>query len=233
MLLSFELVHGQVGSLERIPATGTDVARELGIVMRKFKVRFDTPMHCMVTLKIKHVGSEDTLIGRDRSVIPQKTFELLFSMKDDNLVLRHLGLSEQSEVEDAVKFSVMSRGMGFDHYDKNPFGKMRVGQAFYIWSQRNSTEELPLDEEIPIYIKAGPYTTGGVSKVRDITEEYVGAEAFVHLSVVFSEEEIVTPEEAERQLKVDEILEGFDRLVEEQKEKEPRGGGSPGEKVPE
>ncbi|MEZ5324978.1 MAG: hypothetical protein R3F19_07935 [Verrucomicrobiales bacterium] len=211
-------------SLEQIPVTGSDVAAELGLVMTKFKARFAEPVYCKVKMEIKPIGGREVIEVETRSPTSERTTEILFSIKDLEFVTRQLGLMEQgldtAEIDTVipVAFTIKANTFSTKHYAISPFGSAMPGTSFFTWSPQHSTENLPLDQDIPIFIKAGPYLRGRAQKVKDILQEYVLASGYVRLTVRFSREPLPTKKEVEaeteRRQQLEAVLAKFDELVE-------------------
>ena len=211
-------------SLEQIPVTGSDIAAELGLVMTRFKARFPEPVYCRVSMEIKPIGGRDLIQVETRSPAPERTTEILFSIKDLEFVKRQLGLLEpepktpESDSVVPVAFTIRAGTFATKHYAVSPFGSPMPGTSFFTWSPQHSTEDLPLDKDIPVFIKAGPYLSGRAQKVKDILQEYVLAPGYVRLVVHFSKEPLPTRKEAEaeaeRREQLEAVLAKFDELVE-------------------
>ena len=210
-------------SLEQIPASGSDIAAELGLQMSKFKARFAEPVYSLVRVQVQPVkGNGSYFEVHVRSPSPLRITEILFSMKDLQFVKRQLGLLdekillEESEEDPGAEadghefgespnslmsFFVKSQLFDGRHYALNPFGTAEPGTSFLTWSPQHSTEDLPLDREIPLFIKAGPYSGEDATKVADIMQEYVLARAYVRVTVKFSKNLILTDAEKEAEKK--------------------------------
>lgn len=223
---------GAQSSLEQVPVTGSDVAAELGLTMTKFKARFAEPVYCLVNLEIKAYASREAVEVAARSPEPRRTTEILFSIKDLEFMKRQLDLlgDEDSgsggaggaggeEWVTPVAFSIKADTFATRHYVAKPFGDIAAGMSFYSWSPQHSTENLPLDVDIPVFLKAGPYLGSGAEEVRDILQEYVLAPAWVRMTVRFSREPLRTAgeiaAEQERRRHIEDVLARFDQLVED------------------
>ena len=66
----------------------------------------------------------------------------------------------------------------------NPFAKMKPGESLQAWSKQQSREPLPLNQEIPLVISAGPLDPG--KPMKNLLEEYRTAPGFISLSATFS-----------------------------------------------
>lgn len=226
-------------SLEQLPVTGSDVASELGLVMTKFKARFPEPVYCRVRLEIRAIGGKDMVEIETRSPDPRRTTEILFSIKDVEFMKRQMGLLESAEKNKEeesyipVSFTIKAETFATRHYALNPFGIPFPGTSFITWSPQHSTEDLPLDEDIPIFIKTGPYLGGREHKVQDILQQYILASAYVRLTVRFSKEPLPTKKEVKaeekRRAMLEDILAKFDELVEKVQDEQEKENTAPSE----
>ena len=171
-------------SIEKIPCTPEDLARELGIEMEKFEAKFAAPVYATLRLTWKQPGNPDAQMLEHSTAEPDQYHEILFVKKDFGQMQLKTGGDNAKKVRDIIEMNVRFGNTGFYYRDVNPFAKAKPGQSLQSWSKRQSREELPLDEAIPLIITAGPISPE--KPMKNLLEEYRTAPAFIVLTVTFS-----------------------------------------------
>ena len=171
-------------SIEKIPATPDDLARQLGIEMDKFEARFATPVFATLRLTWKQPGMPEARMMEHTAPDPDQYHEILFVRKDFGQMQLKTGGDNAKQVRDVIEMNVRFGSTGFFYRDLNPFAGLKPGQSLQAWSKQQSREPLPLDEAIPLVISAGPLDPG--KPLKNLLGEYRSAPAFISLSVTFS-----------------------------------------------
>lgn len=171
-------------SIEKIPITPEDIARELGIEMDKFEARFDTPVYATLRLLWKKPGDAEARAMEHTSMEPDQYHEIMFVRKDFGQIQLKTGGGNAKQVRDVIEMNVRFGSTGFFYRDINPFAKLEPGQSLQSWSKQQSREPLPLDERILLVIAAGPMEPD--KPVKNLLEDYRSSPAFISLSVTFS-----------------------------------------------
>ena len=171
-------------SIEKIPVTAEDLARELGMEMDKFEARFDTPVFATLQLTWKQPGNPEAQSMQHTSREPDQFHDIMFVRKDFGQMQLKTGGANAKQVRDVIEMNVRFGNTGFFYRDLNPFAKLSAGQSLQSWSKRQSREALPLDQAIPLVIVAGPQEPD--KPIKNLFTEYRSAPAFISLSVIFS-----------------------------------------------
>ena len=171
-------------SIEKIPATPEDLARELGIELTKFEARFSSPVYATLRLTWKQPGNAEPQMMEHTSPDPDQYHEIMFVRKDFGQMQLKTGGDNAKQVRDVIEMNVRFGSTGFFYRDLNPFAKMKPGESLQAWSKQQSREPLPLDQAIPLVISAGPLDPG--KPMKNLLEEYRTAPGFISLSVTFS-----------------------------------------------
>ena len=171
-------------SIEKIPATPEDLARELGMEMDKFEARFDTPVFATLQKTWKQPGNPEAQSMQHTSTEPDQFHDIMFVRKDFGQMQLKTGGANARQVRDVIEMNVRFGNTGFFYRDVNPFAKLTAGQSLQSWSKRQSREALPLDQAIPLVIVAGPQEPD--KPLKNLFTEYRSAPAFISLSVTFS-----------------------------------------------
>ena len=183
-LLACPAASLRADSLEKIPATTEDLARELGIELDKFEAKFEAPVYATLTLTWKQPGSPEAKTLQHTSTEPDQYHEILFVRKDFGQLQLKTGGANAKQVRDVVEMNVRFGNTGFFYRDVNPFAQFKAGESLLAWSKQQSREPLPLDQAIPLVIAAGP--ASAEKPMKNLLEEYRSAPAYVCLSVSFS-----------------------------------------------
>ena len=184
LLLGAALPARAADSIEKIPVSPEELARELGIEMDKFEARFDAPVYATLQLTWKQPGSADAQSMQHTAREPDQYHNILFVRKDFGKMQVQTGGANAKQVRDIMEMNVRFANTGFFYRDINPFAKLQPGQALQSWSKQQSREALPLDQAIPLVIVAGPEEAG--KPLKNLFDDYRGAPAFISLSVTFS-----------------------------------------------
>lgn len=184
LLLGAALPSHAADSIEKLPITPEELARELGIEMDKFEARFDAPVYATLNLTWKQPGGADAKSMQHSSKEPDQYHNILFIRKDFGKIQQQTGGSNAKQVRDILEMNVRFSNTGFFYRDINPFAKLQPGQSLQSWSKRQSREPLPLDQVIPLVIAAGPEEAG--KPLKNLFDDYRSAPAFISLSVIFS-----------------------------------------------
>ncbi len=171
-------------SIEKIPATPEDLARELGIELTKFEARFSSPVYATLRLTWKQPGNAEPQMMEHSSPDPDQYHEIMFVRKDFGQMQLKTGGGNAKQVRDVIEMNVRFGSTGFFYRDLNPFAKMKPGESLQAWSKQQSREALPLNQAIPLVISAGPLDPG--KPMKNLLEEYRTAPGFICLSVTFS-----------------------------------------------
>ena len=171
-------------SIEKIPLTADDLARELGMEMDKFEAKFDAPVYATLRLSWKQPGQPEPQSMQHTSAEPDQFHDILFVRKDFGQMQLKTGGANAKQVRDIIEMNVRFGNTGFFYRDLNPFAKLTPGQSLQSWSKRQSREALPLNEAIPLVIVAGPQEAA--KPMKNLFTEYQTAPGFISLSVTFS-----------------------------------------------
>jgi len=171
-------------SIEKIPVTADDLARELGMEMDKFEARFDTPVYATLQLAWKQPGDAKAQSMQQTSPDPDQYHGIVFIRKDFGQMQLKTGGANAKQVRDVIEMNVRFGSTGFFYRDVNPFAKLTSGQSLQSWSKRQSREALPLNQPIPLVIVAGPQDPA--KPMKNLFDEYRTAPGFISLSVTFS-----------------------------------------------
>ena len=185
----------RAGSLEQVPPTPADLARELGLSMTKFTAKFEEPVYLTIELRILGTSDKEITILEQVAPSPSKVHELSLTLKDMDALYEKLGLTKAGEARGALDISIAHPQVGFTRREKNPFGALEAGQSFVTWSQKQSMEELELGRLMPIYIKAGPFTAKH-PRPKDLVTGYESAPAYIWLGVKFTKDKPAEDAEA-------------------------------------
>ncbi len=172
------------GSLEKIPATTEDLARELGIELDKFEAKFDTPVYATLRLTWKQPGSPEARALEHSSPDPAQEYQIQYVKKDFGQMQLRTGGNNAKQVKDVIEMNVKFGNTGFFYRDMNPFANLKAGETLQTWTKQQSREPLPLDTAIPLHITAGP--ADPAKPTKNLNEEYRTAPAFIALTVTFS-----------------------------------------------
>jgi hypothetical protein len=172
------------GSIEKIPATAEDLARELGIELEKFEAKFDTPVYATLRLTWKQPGSPEAKALEHSSPDPAQVYQIQYVKKDFGQMQLRTGGNNAKQVKDVIEMNVKFGNTGFFYRDTNPFANLKAGETFQTWTKQQSREPLPLDTAIPLHITAGP--NDPAKPTKNLNEEYRMAPAFIALTVTFS-----------------------------------------------
>ncbi len=175
------------GSLEQVTPNAADLARELGIDMHKFILRWDKPVHCRLVLQVKEAGKSDTIVVTSVSEDAHPVHDFVFSQKNLAALRATLGFPANPPPKDPWIFSITSPAINLDEPMPDIFAGVGDGQVCMIYKPKVSREALPLDKPIVLYVKSGPWTAEQAAAAKDPKEEYILAPAWIHLSVTFSE----------------------------------------------
>jgi hypothetical protein len=171
-------------SIEKIPATAEDLARELGIELTKFEAKFSSPVYATLRLTWKQPGNAEPQMMEHTSPDPDQYYEIMFVRKDFGQMQLKTGGDNAKQVRDVIEMNVRFGSTGFFYRDLNPFAKMKPGESLQAWSKQQSREPLPLNQEIPLVISAGPLVPG--KPMKNLLEDYRTAPGFISLSATFS-----------------------------------------------
>ena len=184
ILLAVSPLSRAADSIEKIPVSPEELARELGIEMDKFEARFDTPVYATLQLNWKQPDSAKAQSMQHTSPDPDQYHDILFIRKDFGQMQLKTGGANAKQVRDVIEMNVRFGSTGFFYRDVNPFAKVSAGQSLQSWSKRQSREALPLNQAIPLVIVAGPQDASKLMK--NLFEEYQSAPGYISLSVTFS-----------------------------------------------
>lgn len=184
LLLAMAPAGPAADSIEKIPVTPEDLARELGMEMDKFEARFDAPVYATLQLTWKQPGTAEAQSMVHTSPDPDQYHDILFIRKDFGQMQLKTGGANAKQVRDVIEMNVRFGSTGFFYRDVNPFAKLTAGQSLQSWSKRQSREALPLNQPIPLVIVAGPQDAA--KPMKNLFNEYRTAPAFISLSVTFS-----------------------------------------------
>lgn len=194
-LLSFVLFTSapllSAGSIEKVPATTEDLARELGLELEKFEAKFDTPVYATLRLTWKQPGSPEAKALEHSSLDPAQEHQILYVKKDFGQMQLKSGGANAKQVKDVIEMNVRFGNTGFFYRDVNPFANPKAGESFQTWTKQQSREPLPLDTAIPLHISAGP--SNPAQPVKNLNEEYRMSPAFIALTVTFSRKAPASP----------------------------------------
>lgn len=176
----------RAGSIERAPATADDLAQALGLDLKKFTAKFAEPVYATLTLSWRQPGEELINQLKHSSSEPGLEHSILFTRKDYGKMQLLSGGANARQVKDLVEMDVKFSGTGFFYRDYNPFAKLPAGHPVQNFVKKQSFEDLPLDEPIPLIIEAAAKSPEKL--MTSIQTEYAGSVAFIHLSVTFSKQ---------------------------------------------
>lgn len=175
---------GSAGSIDKVPATVEDIARELGLELEKFEAKFDSPVYAKLHLTWKQPTAAEPKALEHSSPDAAQEHEILYVKKDFGQMQMRTGGPNAKQVKDVIEMNVRFGKTGFFYRDLNPFAHLKAGESFETWTKQQSREPLPLDEAIPLLIAAVPSVPAKPGK--NLMEEYRSAPAFIALSVTFS-----------------------------------------------
>jgi hypothetical protein len=175
----------EAGSFDRVSPSAEDVARELGMEISKVVFRWETPVFLRLQLQVKAAGIMEVRTYTTSSTEPLREHPITFSIKNLD-VLRDLISLPPAPVNEAVELTAWSPATEIRALGPSPFAAAPLGQLIRTQRAMQSREEVPLNFPVPIMIKSGPYTAEQSEQVKDLAEEFILADAFVHLSATFS-----------------------------------------------
>ena len=179
------------GSVERVPATVEDLARELGVEIEKFTAKFDEPVYATVRLEWKQPEEANAKQLEQCTAAPLKEHTLVFTKRDLGQLQARTGGSGAKAAKGLVDMSVQFDGGSIVYRDWNPLRGMKAGQSARQWAKKQSFEPLPMDHNIGLSVICGPWEAGGETK--DPNADYFKAPGYVRLTVRFTKEPTVPP----------------------------------------
>lgn len=185
-------IPAAAGSLERVAPTADDLARELGIELTRFHVKFEKPVYCTARLSWREKGQERAMQLQTSSDGPKNEHSVLFSRKDLGVLQERVGSVTVKAARGLLDLGVSCGDEGFVYRIRNPFARIEEGQSLWTYVKRQSHEELPLNEPVEVFLMTGPWSAEEVS--QESASDHHKAAAFIRLELIFTEGEPPAPE---------------------------------------